>query len=213
MLKTSEFSIGQVVSGCTVLGEESSSAGRVMRLSCSCGKEFKKRATSIRYDIKNGNAFGCGCLVGKAGKHLLSNHKLFARYRQMLARCYNENCKSYKHYGGRGIKVCDRWRDTSEGFANFLSDMGDCPVGFSLERRDVNGDYCPSNCCWADIKVQANNKQAGKNNNTGLRGVKYVDNRFEVRHGSKYYGRYKTLLDAAAKRKSLELELQEANKL
>ena len=209
MLKTSEFSVGQVLSGCTVLGEESSSAGRVMRLSCSCGKEFKKRATSIRYDIKNGNLFGCGCLVGKAGTHLQTKHKLYPRYKQMIARCHNENASSYLNYGARGIRVCEEWRDKDEGFSTFLRDMGECPVGYSLERKDVDGWYTPENCCWADIKTQANNKQAGKNNNTGLRGVRYIDNRFEVRHGSKYYGRYKTLLDAAAKRKSLELKLKE----
>lgn len=75
-------------------------------------------------------------------------------WRGMLERCYRTTHRSYKDYGGRGISVCDSWR---ESFENFLKDMGVKPSKTSLERIDVNGNYEPSNCCWANAKTQAQN--------------------------------------------------------
>lgn len=75
----------------------------------------------------------------------------------MKSRCYNKNATRYAQYGGRGIKVCDRWLAS---FENFLEDMGERKSQqFSLDRIDVNGDYCPENCKWSTAFEQANNKQ------------------------------------------------------
>ncbi len=70
-------------------------------------------------------------------------------------RCGNPNNPKYKNYGMRGIKVCDRW---IHSFRNFLEDIGKCPDGLTLDRINVNGDYEPSNCRWANSKTQGNNK-------------------------------------------------------
>jgi hypothetical protein len=80
----------------------------------------------------------------------------YAIWAAMIARCTNPNNRAYHYYGGRGIRICDRWR---ESVLNFLDDMGPRPFKSSLERKDVNGDYEPSNCVWADMDVQSNNRR------------------------------------------------------
>ena len=76
-------------------------------------------------------------------------------WQSMRQRCRNPKHAQYKNYGGRGIKVCARW----DSFPAFLEDMGPRPEGATLERLDVNGDYCPDNCVWADWKTQHRNKR------------------------------------------------------
>lgn len=83
-------------------------------------------------------------------------HKIWIDMRQ---RCDNGNRHNYKHYGGRGISVCDRW----QVFENFYSDMGDRPtIQHSLERNDTNGNYCPENCRWATVIEQRNNMRSNR---------------------------------------------------
>jgi len=74
----------------------------------------------------------------------------------MKSRCLNPKVANYKDYGGRGITICDRWK---ESFENFLKDMGTRPDGSSIDRIDVNGNYEPGNCRWATAKVQRENQR------------------------------------------------------
>lgn len=92
---------------------------------------------------------------------------LYKVWASMRERCTNANHPDFDKYGGRGITVCERWANVADGFENFLADMGPRPEGktpggraaYSLDRVDVDGDYEPSNCRWADDVVQRRNRR------------------------------------------------------
>ena len=90
----------------------------------------------------------------------LSNTKIYRKYRSMLERCNNEKHKSYMDYGGRGIKVCDEWSGKL-GFLNFYdwANANGYKDGMTIERKDVNGNYCPENCCFITNEEQQRNKR------------------------------------------------------
>ena len=147
----------------TVLGEspDRSSDGRVMwRCRCDCGTEIVRIAKAV----KSGNTKSCGCInkerltaQNKAtAKHGMTGTRAHTAWINMQERCLNPNHNSYHRYGGRGVKICQRWLDS---FTNFHDDMGDPPKGMSLDRIDVDGDYEPSNCRWATDEEQSNNRE------------------------------------------------------
>lgn len=111
--------------------------------------------------------------------------------------------KSFADYGGRGIKVCDRWLD----FKNFLEDMGERPIGKTIGRIDNNGDYSPENCRWETAKEQSTNKRMMKNNTTGVPGVFLQQGKYMVRvqvdGKRKSFGVYDTLEQATKVRQSI----------
>jgi hypothetical protein len=84
----------------------------------------------------------------------LNTTREYHTWQAMKDRCLNPNNSGFQGYGGRGIIVCERWR---QSFENFLSDMGSCPVGLTLERKNNNGNYEPGNCKWATRKEQSSN--------------------------------------------------------
>jgi hypothetical protein len=142
--------------------------GRAMWFcSCSCGNTTAVNASDLRY----GNTKSCGCIklqrskenfsLGPPAKrsHGFSGTPPYKRYTQMIARCHNPNHSRYNDYGGRGITVCDRWR---QSFANFIADMGLPPPGLSLDRIDNDGPYCKDNCRWATPSQQMLNRRCSK---------------------------------------------------
>jgi hypothetical protein len=120
---------------------------------CICGNE----ATVFGCNLQSGHTTSCGCrMIELATRHGRSETKEYRAWIAMRTRCTLPNTPYFKDYGGRGIRVCDRW----ESFDLFLSDMGPRPSArHSVERSDVNGNYEPSNCCWAIPKTQARNRR------------------------------------------------------
>lgn len=137
---------------------ENSKSGKTRwRCKCDCGNECVVHGDSL----KSGNTKSCGCVRresshNKATTHGMSDTPLFAVWWAMISRCKNPNNKSYKNYGGRGIRVCDEWTDSSKFFEWAIKNG--YAEGLTIERIDVNGGYEPSNCTWIPKEKQARNK-------------------------------------------------------
>lgn len=127
---------------------------------CDCGNSFIARTNNL----KIGDCKSCGCLKTELGiaveTHRKSRSKEFQIWCSMKARCLYESATGYENYGGRGIQVCDRWLNS---FEDFMEDMGPMPTPqHSIERKDVNGNYEPSNCIWLPKSEQASNTRRNR---------------------------------------------------
>jgi len=149
--------IGDTFSELTVLREDPIKQGKKRRwiCQCSCGN-----TTSVATnDLTSGHTKSCGCAKGLSARerfttHGMKDHPLYGRWLAMRNRCNNPNDDFYANYGGKGVKVDPRL----DHFPNFVEDMGMPPEGYTLDRKDNDGDYTPENCRWVDTKTQARNK-------------------------------------------------------
>lgn len=173
---------------------------------CDCGKQTVANGNRMR----TGRVKSCGCLVAETSRVLnlihghastLGNSKspTYRTWRSMINRCYREKEDSYRYYGGKGITVCQKWR---ESFSAFLMDMGERPDGCTIGRIRSEDNYEPGNCRWSDAKTQASNKGMQKNNTSGYKNVIWRKNRWlvllQIDGEKKYFGSF-TDVDLAGK--------------
>lgn len=175
---------GQVFGRLTVMRRAGSKAGRVTwACMCECGSTVEV----ISNALTSGHTKSCGCWKDERNRstplkhgHARRGTKLTPTYKTwqaMMTRCYNPKVKSYKDYGGRGVKVCDGWHY----FENFLAYMGERPDDMTLDRIDSNGDYIPGNCRWATRIEQ--NRNTRNNKVVEFDGVRMTQSEFAERIG------------------------------
>ena len=138
---------------------------------CDCGNEVFIETGRLTAALKYPNSTkysvtSCGCAVGGHTIHGGSRTRLYRIWAHMKQRCYNENSDAFKHYGGRGIKVCDEWKNSFSAFQKWAMDNGydEGAEWFkcTIDRIDVDGDYEPSNCRWTDMHTQLLNRRAAR---------------------------------------------------
>lgn len=131
---------------------------------CDCGNSVVVSGKSLT----SGNTKSCGCLRSERCSDLKRKHgkkgtRLYVVWKTMKQRCYNTNHIHYKYYGGRGIKICDEWRDDFQAFYDWAMTNGyddEAMYGkCTIDRINNDGDYCPSNCRWVDMATQNRNKR------------------------------------------------------
>lgn len=178
----------------SVLGRVPTSSGySYYACVCECGSSTVARGANL----STGNTASCGCLradslSARSRSHGMSKTTTYKSWCHMKERCLNEGNQDYKDYGGRGIKVCERWLNS---FECFLADMGEKPDGkYSIDRLKTDGDYCPENCRWSTNEQQARNRRNNHpvefNGRTQLlvewsqeTGVRQETIRYRLKHG------------------------------
>jgi hypothetical protein len=173
---------------------------------CYCGEKFE---SSILH-IKSGKTESCGCYNKKMTKemfttHGLRNERLYVIWINIKNRCFNINHPRYKDYGGRGIIVHKEWIDDFKSFYDYVSKLENYNInGYSLDRKDNNGNYEPGNIRWADRTTQNRNQRRMNNNISGFIGVsrcgrKWVSS-IKVNKKHIYIGLFNNKIDAAKAR-------------
>lgn len=125
---------------------------------CECGTERVLVIAAVR----GGYSKSCGCLKKEIKKseltiHGLENHPIYVAWKDMKRRCYNENYRFYHRYGGRGIEVCQEWKDSPKAFFDWSINNG-WKNGLTIDRENNDGNYEPNNCRWITIQKQQRNR-------------------------------------------------------
>ena len=172
-----------------------------------CGTEFR----TCTYMVTIKHTVSCGCYRKEQARKATSTHgntksKLYSTWAKAKARVTNQNTANFMDYGGRGITMCDEWLNSFEKFQEWAYLVGyteETHKNLSLDRIDVNGNYCPENCRWTTRTIQNRNQTKRRDNNSGYKGVSYHKDRrkYQVRINILgepiYLGLYQTPEDGA----------------
>lgn len=175
---------------------------------CDCGKQKIVRKDMLIY----GGVKSCGCLLYEKSKennkkHGLYKSRIYQIYYGMLQRCYNTKNIKYDVYGGRGISVCDNWKNDFKNFYVWASNNG-YNENLTLDRIDNDGNYCPENCRWTSKAVQSANRRP-KSNSYGVcycKKIKRYRSRICINNKTVFNKYYKTLEDALKARENFIIE-------
>lgn len=205
-----EYKKGQVLGECIYLHEvKGTNANRSALFKCRCGNEFTAQISNV----KNYNTKSCGCVHKNYTtsmknkkcpainyKHGMSGHPLYYIWASMKARCFNSSHKSYGNYGGRGIAVCDEWRNDFKAFLDYVKSLPNYNNGkFTLDRIDNDGNYEPGNVRWATWGEQVKNRRPFSNK-TGETGLYIPHKKYAVMIRKRYIGSYHDIKSAVIAR-------------
>ena len=187
---------------------------------CKCSCKEHTVLSVLGTHLKSGAILSYGCLGKERRKsacasHGKSNTKLYSIWKNIKMRCYNPQSEFYYCYGGKGITMCDEWKDNFDSFYSWAVTNGydpDAPfMKCTIDRINVNDNYCPENCRWVDKFVQAMNHGIQKNNTSGVRGVKWDNEckrwyaQININNKRIYLGRFNNKDDAIVARLNAEL--------
>ena len=170
-----------------------------------CGTKFKANTNSV----KNGNTKSCGCYNKRRVSETLKTHgligtRLYRIWINIKTRTLNPKTRQFNDYGGRGITICDEWKNDFMPFYNWAMSKGyEENKGLSIDRIDNDGNYCPENCRWTTRIVQGRNQRVYKNNTSGYKGVRFIKDRnkygsyINVNKKGVFLGYFKTAVEGA----------------
>lgn len=189
---------------------------------CDCGNT----KLVLGQSLLSGHVKSCGCYQSEEARKRMTNYlkskgfnlhgqtrtRLYNIWSGIKNRCNSPNNRAYRNYGGRGIKICEEWENSFPAFYEWAIASG-YSDNLTIDRINVDGDYCPENCRWASYSVQAENKRLLKRNTTGVTGVsfnrgtgKYVAY-IQRNHKFRFLGSFDTLEEAKEARKNAEVSI------